>query len=623
MRVRNGWLYLGEHSPLDHPNIYSYQSHGKTRYRAPLHPETIASIAKVQPKIDDALQEQQVSFDGNVYKKETDKGVSFWKKWRDRIHNIQYLKDKDPNSLDFDIDFRYPPYDHQSIALAISLALPATGLFLETGTGKTYVALYNAQSRINMGLVEDVLVICPQSILWTGWYEDTQKFTDLSSIIVHPNINYPAYSCPRCERSIHRATKSHAKDHWREIRAINEVVDRDPTPSMRKHTGAQHLRPFLPKELAWNERSSISEKLEPGFDLYITNPETIANHLSDFLERGFDMIVLDESTMIKNPDSKRSTAIQKLGQLSDYRLAMTGTPIGNNLDDIWAQMYFLDQSLGPSVGDFRHQYMHRPVPVEHPYFWVPLKGAEEEVVDRIKDRVIRFTKDECLDLPPRTQQIREVGLSNKAETHYRSMQNDLYTVVGDQEVTATTRMAQVHKLRQITNGFIIDEDEKVHLIDKKPPKIRETKRILREVQGKIIVWAYYQQDFAYLQEHLDDPLILNSDVTGSEARRAEEQFKQNDDKRVLIAHPDSVKFGHTWNVATNVIYYSYSYSVLNYNQSRDRNYRIGQTSPVTEFILIGSPVDQYLMDSLEEGKDFGDWIANHDSFRAAWDKFAL
>lgn len=622
MRIRNGWAYLGQ-EPVDHPNVHTYKSHGVKRYRAPLFPETIADLVEVRPELDEALREKQVTYEGDTYRRKTDKGADFWKKWAKRLQHTSRIKEKDPNSLDFDLRFIYPPYDHQSITLALSFLLPACGLFLETGTGKTHVALHNAQARLEMGLVDDVLIVAPQSILWTGWYEDIQKFTNLSSIIVHPTTSYPSWDCPQCDRSITRVTKTHAKDHWRQIRYINEVVDEKSDPDMRKHADADHLRPFTPKELEWNERRDISEKLQPGFDLYVTNPETVSNHLPAFLERGFDMIVLDESTMIKNPESQRGQAIIKLGQLADYRLAMTGTPVGNNLDDIWAQMYFLDQSLGHSITDFRNRYMHRPVPMEHPYFWVEQKGAKEKVVDRIKDRVIRFTKDECLDLPPRTEQVREVGLSNKSESHYRRMQDDLYTMVDDHEVVATTEMGQVHKLRQITNGFIIDEDEDVHLIDQKPPKLRETKRILQEITGKAIIWAYYKQDFAYLQEHLENPLTLNSDVSGARAREVERKFKEEDDYRVLIAHPESVKFGHTWNVATNVIYYSYSYSVLNYNQSRDRNYRIGQDSPVTEFVLIGSPVDEYLMESLKEGKDFGDWIANHESFRAAWDKFAL
>lgn len=622
MRIRNGWAYLGKEF-IDHPNVYSYTSHGVERYRAPLKPETIADLLDIRPELQEALYEKSVTYEGETYTRRTDRGPEFWKKWADRIQKVPALKNRNPNSLDFDVEFIYPPYDHQKTALAISFLLPSCGLFLETGTGKTHVALHNAKGRMEMGLVEDVLVVAPQSILWTGWYEDTKKFTNLSSIIVHPTTRYPAWDCPRCDRSVQRATKTHAKNHWRVIRGINKVVEGTPKPSMRKETEARHIRPFLPKEIQWNERQKISEKLEPGFDLYITNPETVANYLPEFLERGFDMVVLDESTMIKNPDSKRSNAITKVGQLADYRIAMTGTPVGNNLDDIWAQMYFLDQSLGPSVGDFRNRYMYQPAKREHPYFWVPHDGSKEKVVERIKDRVIRFTKDECLDLPPRTEQIREVGLSNQSESYYQTMQDDLYVVVDDKEIVATTDMGKIHKLRQITNGFVIDEYEDVHLIDKKPPKLRETKKILREITGKAIIWAYYRQDFSYLQDNLENPLTLNSDVSGSQAIEVERKFKENDDYQVLIAHPESVKFGHTWNVATNVIYYSYSYSVLNYNQSRDRNYRIGQDSPVTEFILIGSPVDEYLMESLKEGKDFGDWIANHESFRAAWEKFSL
>ena len=259
------------------------------------------------------------------------------------------------------------------------------------------------------------------------------------------------------------------------------------------------------------------------------------------------------------------------------------------------------------------------------YFWThskfhyirnPIAGAEDRVRDMLKDRCIRFTKKECLDLPERTFLMRDVKMTKKASKMYRSMSEDLFALLeSGEEVVASTVMNRVQKLQQITNGFLIDEEETL-IIDKVPPKLKEVKRIIEELDKsqKVIIWCVYKQDIQNLMEHLSDynPVLLKTQGILDRI----DKFRNDDTCRVAISNPKSCKFGLTLNNSNVTIYYSMSYSVEDYLQSLDRNHRTGQTLPVTVYHLMGSPVDWMIYEAVKNNVDFGQSIVNHADFKA-------
>lgn len=740
--VSNGWIFLEGY--VGHPELRHYStSSGETRYKLPLTPEVVGEIGHQLSGLQDHID------------------YDLYQHWYRALQTSDQIKQLEPDKISFGHEFDLPPFDHQKIALAFARHLPSPAIFMETGTGKTYVALLWSEMRLKKGVANKILVIAPKSILRESWWKDCKKFTNLDSIIVHNSLGRFWWDCPLCHKSCHSLSDSHAKEHYRQFNALADMFDTD--EKYRKDTTAERFHEFLPipKELEWNERKDISEMLEDGFDLYLATPDAVRIHEDYFLKAGFDTVIIDESTLIKNPSSLRTKSIHKLGHRAKFRMIMSGTPITNSLEDIWSQMYFLDQSLGPSIGEFRREYCFQPSPSKHPMWWKARKGAKQAVVDRISNRCIRITKEECLDLPPRTVRIRDVGMSGKSEKAYDTMMDDLYALIeqnvrfevaslspivvnpsmgidydpetiptqgwlhsGEEricrakthidksgritleteipvslepgqrvelrkvegEVTTTIKLAQLGKLQQITNGFVLENrmvpsnrvkyrhmfptqpgpvqlnilsgigyDKGVftgrlrsgqeikskilvrkgtyhyvkslakkiritHEIDKKPPKIREIKHLLDEFEPdrKVIIWAQYRHDFKMLEEHLESTVTLNGSTPDSQIEKRVEAFRN--DTRIMLAHPASAQYGHTWNEANVVIYYTLSYSLLEYLQSRDRCYRIGQENPVTEFILMGSPTDREIYDSLIENRDFAEDITNSDQMRSLLSK---
>ena len=549
--LKDGWYYT------DHPGPNKHFEPYRNKFRFSSKPETVVEVMEAIPKFAEEYNE--------IYE--------YNKRWVTAL--LRARKDYSGNTLNKYLKMK--PMKHQVSSLYFSLSLPACGLFLEPGLGKTYIALNNIVIRKALGKVKKALVICPKSVMNVGWGADCSKFTDLKYTIIHDNYK-PKFLCPITKSIIKKITKSHLKKC--------------------KMTQGDYLAKF-PEAKSLIEKTPL-DRLCGNYDVYITSPEQVKKYRDYMMD--FDIVILDESTMIKNPNSQTSKAIHEVGQSSKYRIAMTGTPMTNRLEDLWSQMFFLDQSLGSSFNRYINEYFW--VNPKYSFIRNPKSGASEIITSKIQDRVIVFKAEDCLDLPERVFCEREVPLSSNAERLYGTMNNELFLEHDDKVVSAKTFLEHVLKLQQLSNGFIFDNDGILGIIDECPPKVREVRNILGETDKKAIIWTVFRRDVEVLMENLKDynPVYINS----SNVRDQEEIFKNNPDCRVAIVNPKSCKFGHTWNWAEITIYYSLSFSVEDYKQSVARNYRTGQTMPVTVYILLGSPVDQQIWERVKSGRDFGD-----------------
>jgi len=608
IKVSKGWVYLSE--PVDHPAV---QPHGEN-FRFHLQPEVVASIS------------HKVDLSGHL-------DVSFYRRWAKRLKKVPALKEAPPSNFTFDYyDPKFEPFPHQRLAAAFCLYLPGVALFSDKGTGKTYVALTVSEIRDQLDQTEKTLIIAPKTTLWTTWYEEAKKFTNLDPLIVHNQIGTFQWECPLCGKGVYDISRTHAQEHWRELNTYREMCGDD--PKKRKNTTAEDFRDYIhcPKELEWNDLDGLEEKLHSDFDLFIACWGTVREHVDLFLEAGFDQVILDESTHIKTASSATSKAVHKLGHQARYRIAMTGTPIGNNVEDAWSQMYFVDQSLGPNVTDFRRRYLHRPAPNDYPDFWVPKHdGVSEEISERIDRRCLRISKD-VLDLPDRHENIVQSDpLEGQLKRAYETMESDGYTYLEDPgvEVVTYNDLSKSQKLRQITNGYVHQsfpqqERESIpHLIDCYPPKMEATCDLLEKIEGKAIVWFAFRADLILLKFHLwyhgGDFAELHGGISGRAIDRNIRKFKNDQNCRFMIAHAKSAQFGHTWNVANHTIFYSYGYELLDYSQARDRNHRLGQGDEVNEWVIVGSEEDQKIYEHLVDCKETSDRFSNSKDFKTTWE----
>lgn len=490
------------------------------------------------------------------------------------------IKEQEPDFGDY--EFKLKPFNHQAQAIHFIRHLPAAALFAETGTGKTFCALVSTEMRIRDGLIKKALVIAPKSVLINGWYEDCKKFTDLKAIVAHKDKNIPHY-CDECGKRYYN--REHIEKH---------------------QTKTGHEQNMDPSIDWYNFKSTVERIHAPGYDLYMINPESARIHKDALKHAGFDLVILDESTVIKNGSSTTRNAIHEIGWSAKYRIAMTGTPITNSLEDIWGQIQFVDMSMEPTLGQFRGKYFWQH-PTMH-YIRNPHAWAGEAIVKKIENSCLRIKKSECLDLPDRLHKVMEAEPNSEIKRAYKKFHDDLYLKWKNDEVAADNQLVEMLRLHQIANGFVTRPDGSRVIIAKKPPKIDVLKEILESTKEKVIVWAIYKHDFWAIEHHLKDynPAVIAGKTANVEAQV--KKFKEDDSCRMMLAHPKSAKFGHTWNWAKTTVFYSYGHSLEDYWQARDRNYRIGQENKVTEIFLYSSPIERQVMQALSVGEDFSQGV---------------
>ena len=234
----------------------------------------------------------------------------------------------------------------------------------------------------------------------------------------------------------------------------------------------------LPPVILSNDKEDNLYKFNsPGF-IYLCNYELIRTSLDNF-EAFFKNrrigIILDESTIIKNPRAKISQALHYLAPLSCKRLIMTGTPVANRPYDYWSQIYFLDfgERLGTNFDDFKEDYDLGNDLNNNFSSQLIFKNALKGLREKLSDCFIRETKKTAgIELPGKRFIETPVIMDSRQEILYQDMQFELSAEILKDgklvEENVEVILKRLLRLNQVSsNPGIIDES--YNLI---PPKLK-------------------------------------------------------------------------------------------------------------------------------------------------------
>lgn len=441
------------------------------------------------------------------------------------------------------------PYQHQRIMATVACEISGLSFIADMGTGKTRAAVEAMAHHARNGLVDMFIVFCPAGV--TGvWRDEIRDWTDdLDATILGGSIK--------------------SRSEWIKLTAE-----------------AMRQRSFL-----------------ATLPVAITNYEALPNHrdredgspgqrglVNVIVEAGVRIgIVLDEGHRIRNPTALVSKAAMQIAQSGVWRLHMTGTPILNGLKNIWSQWYFVDLGItfGANFVQFRREFFN-----EDPYTFTdePSEGTIDEFNARLHVRGLRFTKEDCLDLPPKIYTVHTVQMTDEQAAAYKDMRDQLLVDLGEIEggegtASASIILTQILRLTQITSGFLPrDEDERgVPPVRFHPnPKIDALDTIIREAVGNqfnptsAIVWAWYREDIRRIVENFADlsPSVIAGGMTRTQRDAAEAAFRSGE-TRLLVGNPASAGVGLNLQAASLAVYFSQSYNLEHRAQSEDRCHRAG------------------------------------------------
>ena len=415
----------------------------------------------------------------------------------------------------------FTPYPHQRAGIDWIIDRPACALLWGMGTGKTVTTL-TAIDRLLYDQLEDgpVLVIAPKRVAEDTWSKETAKW-----------------------------------EHLQHLRVA-------------KIMGTAKQRMAALKDVA---------------DIYVVNREnvvwlveTLGNHWP------FPIVVLDELSSFKSNQAKRWKALRRVRGRIRRIIGLTGTPRPNGLEDLWPEMYLLDQGqrLGRTLSAFRAKYLIPEKMHGHiVYSYRPREGAEAEVYDRLSDLCMSIRKEDVLQLPGQIYEDIVLTPSPALLKQYKQFERDkvLECMDEDGEIVAGTAAALTNKLLQFANGAVYDLDGQVHHLH--DIKLDALEELVEEAGGDPVLVLYaYKHDADRIRQRIKCRSLDTSDDIDAWNRG---------EIPVALAHPASI--GHGLNLQEGghiTIWYGMTWSLELYQQANERLNRPGQTQVCRVYHLV-------------------------------------
>ena len=373
------------------------------------------------------------------------------------------------------------------------------------------------------------------------------------------------------------------------------------TPYILEGTPAQRRRTY---ELFSSGRN---------YPLLIANYELLLR--DDFFEFLKDLeanafaLILDEASRIKNRQSKTFKRLKDIARRTEYKLALTGTPIENSLMELWAIAHLLRGREFMTFKEFEQEHVRYYV-LELPNRSYPIKKVAgyrniAKFVARVAPFYIRRKKSDVReDLPPLIEQVREIELTplQKAieeELVHRARKEkgialegvmQLLRIVGDDPRLLKLSTSEIgreiyFRFKDQIDGF------------KTNRKIEELENLLQEHEGKIIVFTSFSNMAGILARHFK-ALLITGQTEARERARILGEFKSREDRRVLIA-TDALTYGASLDEADTVVHFDIPWSVGKLVQRTDRIHRITSTRNKTVYYFVSSGIESKVWEILQ------------------------
>ena len=320
----------------------------------------------------------------------------------------------------------------------------------------------------------------------------------------------------------------------------------------------------------------------PFADVYVINRENVVwlvEHLGG--RWPFPIVVLDELSSFKSNQAKRWKALKRVRGRIKQIIGLTGTPRPNGIEDLWPEIYLLDQGerLGRTLTAFRSKYLVPEKMNGHiVYSYKPRPGAEAEIYDRLSDLCMSIRKEDVLQLPGQIYEDIELTPSPALLKKYKQFERDaVLEVLDGDEIMAGTAAALTNKLLQFANGAIYDMGGQAHELH--TVKLDALEELVEEAGGDPVLVLYaYKHDAERIRQRIPcRSLDTSADIDDWNAGKIP----------VALAHPASI--GHGLNLQEGghiTIWFGLTWSLELYQQANERLNRPGQTQVCRVYHLI-------------------------------------
>ena len=329
-------------------------------------------------------------------------------------------------------------------------------------------------------------------------------------------------------------------------------------------------------------------------DLVISSYGLLQRDFEDFNRITWSAVILDEAQNIKNPETRQAKAARSLE--AEFKLALTGTPVENNVGDLWSIMEFLNPGFLGSQNEFKRS------------FFLPIQASgDKDAAEQLKKltapfilRRLKTDKSIIKDLPDKLEMKVYCNLTQEQASLYTAVVNEVNEALEGAEGIGRKGLilSTLSKLKQVCNHpahFLKDNSE----TGGRSGKLARLEDMLEEITAvgeKALIFTQFAEMGAILQRHLQENLgweipFLHGGISKQKRDEMVERFQTGAGSMPLFIL--SLKAGGTGlnlTQANHVFHFDRWWNPAVENQASDRAYRIGQTKNVQvhKFICAGT-----------------------------------
>jgi SNF2 family DNA or RNA helicase len=343
-------------------------------------------------------------------------------------------------------------------------------------------------------------------------------------------------------------------------------------------TQLEQFRPDLSVSLYYGS----GRKLDPRSAVVLTTYSVLRLDLDELNRAQWETIVLDEAQVIKNPESQAARAAHALR--GKFRIALSGTPVENRLDDLWSQFQFLNPGLLGSRQDFQEEYAG------------PVSRGDQtraaELRARVRPFILRRLKKEVApELPPRTETVLQCELSQEERDTYDAILASARSEVLEKLEAGANMFAALEillRLRQACCDSRLLPGAQSSSRSSKVELLMETLEESLENGHRALIFSQWTSFLDLLEPELKASGIRFSRLDGTTVDRAKvvEDFQRPDGPSVLLLSLKAGGVGLTLTAADHVFLLDPWWNPAAEDQAADRAHRIGQKNPVLIHKLV-------------------------------------
>ena len=329
-----------------------------------------------------------------------------------------------------------------------------------------------------------------------------------------------------------------------------------------------------------------------------------------------DVVICDESQKLKSHTSMQTKRIIDVSKLARNKYILSGTPITNSYEDIFSQYAFLDNGVtfGTNFFVFRNKYFFNRNAnwTSNKAFpdWAVNETMKTDLIEKINTKATFLKKEQCLDLPELVETRIDSTLCKEQQVHYDNIKEELITWIEENKnnpMVVQNALTKIIRLNEICSGYMKMNDNSIHRF-KQNSKLDLLKETLECIGDKTIIFCSFRQNYIDIAKMLGGNYVeIHGGVDDNHKFENIEAFNNDPGIRYAIVNPGSGGIGINLKSASYSIYYSRTFNLEHYLQSKARNYRAGSIDlhkKITHINLITTgTIDEAIYLSLLGKKD--------------------